>query len=282
MPKFLHSVQFKLTLAFVLLLSFVAGGSLLITARAASKALREILSSELLAVASIAATQIDGDALEGLQAGMEDTPQFRALLTQLDAMRRAHPDMKYVYTMRRDGDAIRFVVDADYGNKADPGAGIDELYEERPPEMLEGFERPSVDSDIAQDKWGATLSGYAPVKNRDGRMVALVGIDMSAQRVEEKEAFIDRAIFLVLGGGLVLAALIVLVFSRTMIRDVRKLNAVATAISMGNMDASIDVERKDEIGELAQSFGRMLASLKLMMMDSRDIAGVPREKGPAE
>jgi HAMP domain-containing protein len=28
----------------------------------------------------------------------------------------------------------------------------------------------------------------------------------------------------------------------------------------------MDVERKDEIGELAESFGRMVASLKIMMM----------------
>lgn len=282
MPKFLHSVQSKLTLSFVLLLSFVAGGSLLITARAASKALREVLSSELLAVASIAATQIDGDVLERLHTGMEDTPEFQALVSQLNAMKRAHSDIKYVYTMRRDGDALRFIVDADYGNKEDPGAGIDEVYEERPPEMLNGFERPSVDSDIEMDKWGATLSGYAPVKNHQGRVVGLVGVDMSAQSVEEKEAFIDQAIFLVLAGGLALATLIVLAFSRTMIRDVRKLNDVATAISMGNLDASIDIERADEIGELAKSFGRMLASLKLMMMDCPETAADQRDEGPAE
>ena len=39
---------------------------------------------------------------------------------------------------------------------------------------------------------------------------------------------------------------------------------------MGDMDVDIDVRRKDEIGELANSFGRMVASLKLMMLMGKD------------
>jgi HAMP domain-containing protein len=62
----------------------------------------------------------------------------------------------------------------------------------------------------------------------------------------------------------------VLLFSRTIIRDIHRLNAAANAISMGNTEAVVEVERQDEIGELAQSFGRMLASLKIMMLMGRE------------
>ena len=64
-----------------------------------------------------------------------------------------------------------------------------------------------------------------------------------------------------------LAAVIVGLFALTIIKDINKLNRIASKISMGEMDVKMDVKRNDEIGDLAKSFGRMVASLKIMMMD---------------
>jgi HAMP domain-containing protein len=69
------------------------------------------------------------------------------------------------------------------------------------------------------------------------------------------------------------AGLFVLIFSRTIIRDIRSLNRIATEISMGNKNVQMNVERTDEIGELAESFGRMVASLKIMMPDTDGAPG---------
>ena len=73
--------------------------------------------------------------------------------------------------------------------------------------------------------------------------------------------------------GILLAGLFILIFSKTIIKDIHKLNHIANDISMGNMDVDMDVTRKDEIGELAESFGRMVASLKIMMMTNNDEIG---------
>jgi HAMP domain-containing protein len=63
------------------------------------------------------------------------------------------------------------------------------------------------------------------------------------------------------------AAAIVGYLSITKIRDIKKLNKTAEEISKGNMDVAVDVNRKDEVGDLAESFGRMVASLKFMMSE---------------
>jgi HAMP domain-containing protein len=68
-----------------------------------------------------------------------------------------------------------------------------------------------------------------------------------------------------MGFAILIAGVIIGLFSLTIIRDIKKLNKVAEKISMGDTDVSVDVHRKDEIGELATSFGRMVASLKIMM-----------------
>ena len=67
---------------------------------------------------------------------------------------------------------------------------------------------------------------------------------------------------------LVVAVGIALVLTRAIVNPINKLSKVADAVSQGKTDLSVpDVRSKDEIGALARSFGRMVASLKFMMTD---------------
>jgi adenylate cyclase len=188
----------------------------------------------------------------------------------MKALRDSHPDFKYLYTMRKDGRTLRFVVDADYGNKEDPGAAIGEAYEIRNDEILVGFERPTAETQFYTDKWGTLMSGYAPVRNSRGQTVALVGVDMASGRVLQKQRYLGSTIYVIMVVGVVAAGLFIFVFSKTIIKDVKALNEVANQISTGNTNVRMHVSRKDEIGELADSFGRMVASLKIMMMQDAD------------
>jgi adenylate cyclase len=168
--------------------------------------------------------------------------------------------------MKKDGDKLFFMVDPDYGNADDPGAEIGEEYEDFNDEMLTAFTTPSVDSEFTTDKWGTLLSGYAPIQDTKGNVVGIVGVDMASDLVIAKQNFIGKTIYIIIAISILLAASFIFFFSKTIIKDIRKLNNIANDISMGNMSVSMDVERKDEIGELAESFGRMVASLKIMMM----------------
>ena len=71
----------------------------------------------------------------------------------------------------------------------------------------------------------------------------------------------------IIGASIAVAAVIVGFFSVTIIRDIKKLNTTAEEISKGNMNVTVNVNRKDEIGDLAESFSRMVASLKFMMSE---------------
>jgi PAS domain S-box-containing protein len=51
--------------------------------------------------------------------------------------------------------------------------------------FLEG--RPIADTDLTVDKWGVWLSGYAPLKDKNGRVVAVVGVDMNAETLAAME-----------------------------------------------------------------------------------------------
>ncbi len=263
MTQWQHSIQTKLTVSFIVLILVISGLTFTFTYGETKSTLKETTQDELKALAAIIATQIDGDAMAALRPGDEETPEFIAIRDQLDAMRSSNPEILYLYTMRQVGDTVEFVVDADYG--IDDGAAIGDLYDEAVPSLLRGFTGPSADTEFTTDQWGTVLSGYAPITDSGGAVVGLVGVDMDSSRVIARQDFIGNTIFVIIGISILIAGGIIALFSRTIIRDIKKLNGAANAISMGNTDARVDVERKDEIGELADSFGRMVASLKIMM-----------------
>jgi HAMP domain-containing protein len=256
----LHSLQTKLTASFVVLILVVSSLTFFYTFSETKSALKELTQDELQALAAVTASQLSGadaDAMSALKEGDETQPVFVVLRDKLKAIRASHSDIKYVYTMRRTDGGVVFLVDADHGNKEDPGAAIGEQYEGTKGELLKGF---------SSDKWGTFLSGYAPIRNSQGAIIGLIGIDMASDRVIEKQEFIGTTIYYVMAVAIVLAGFFILLFSKTIIKDIHELNRVANAISMGDMDVDMDVRRKDEIGALAESFGRMVASLKIMMM----------------
>jgi HAMP domain-containing protein len=106
-----------------------------------------------------------------------------------------------------------------------------------------------------------------PIRDTRGSVAGIIGVDMSSDLVIAKQNFIGKTIYGIIIISILLAASFIFFFSKTIIKDIRKLNNIANDISMGNMSISMDVDRKDEIGELAESFGRMVASLKIMMMN---------------
>ena len=75
-------------------------------------------------VAETAAATIDGNQIAGIQAGDEETEDYRIILEQLQAF-LVNEDVEYIYTMRQVDGTVQFVVDAD----TEEGASIGEEYE---------------------------------------------------------------------------------------------------------------------------------------------------------
>jgi len=266
-----NSLITKLTVSFIILILIVSGLTFFYTYSETKSALKDRMQDELQAVASVAATQIDGDAMAALKPGDETTAQFQAINEQLNAMRSSNPDILFIYLMKKNGDVVEFVVDADYGTD-DSAAKIGEVYEGTNDELMAGFSQPSVDKDFTTDEWGTVLSGYGPVKDSDGNVVGLLGVDMDSAKVMQQQDFIGNTIYLIIGVGILLAGAMIGYFVMSIMRDINKLNMAAGKVSKGDLDVVVDVRRKDEVGELADSFSRMVASLKFeRMMHQEDM-----------
>jgi HAMP domain-containing protein len=268
MTAWYHSIQTKMTIGFVILILVISGMTFGYTYTETKNALRESTRGELATITSVMASQVDTEKLLSLKPGDEATPTFLALRDQLVSMRSGNPDLKNAYIMLEHQDGtVSFLVDDIWGTDQD-AAKIGQDYPDAEFATIHiAMMTPTASKEFYTDSWGTFLSGYAPVRDPSGKTVAVIGVDMDSSDVIAKQDFIGSTIYVILGLGALIAALIMVYFSRTIIRDIRKLNDVANRISTGDTSVVVEVHRKDEIGELADSFSRMVASLKIMMTE---------------
>ena len=126
------------------------------------------------------AGKIDGDAMAALKPGDENTPAFTAIHDQLAAFRTANPEIAYIYTMRKAGNATEYVVDADYGSD-NSAVALGEGYTltDLDTVLLAGFEEPTAEI-------YSLICGYAPITNASGASVGMAAIEAGNPITQER------------------------------------------------------------------------------------------------
>ncbi len=184
---------------------------------------------------------------------------YQKSIARLRELVESNPDIAFIYVMRRDGDAIRFVLDSDPDTPAEPG----EAYTQPVPALLEGFSKPSVDRELVTDKWGAFMSGYAPLSGSGSRYV--IGIDMRADEVANKLNELQVTGALSFAFSLLLAFLFSHFLSRS---QVKRINALHRRCLEVDTSAGASVRPSgDELDQLTATFGDMLTRLQQSQAD---------------
>lgn len=215
--------------------------------------LKGSLQSRLRNSAALLSEILDAARLDEIQGEAAPTlPVYQQDLALLRAFRRSNPDIAYLYVMRRVADRVYFVLDSDETDRqALPGRE----YTESVPALLEGFSHPSVDDEIVTDEWGATLSGYAPVKNGAGRY--LIGIDMDATQVWSKFQKLHISAIIALFLGFFLAVLLSRFLASQFTSRIALLISRCRAIAEGGRDEPVVFRRGDEMDALIEAFNGM-------------------------
>jgi len=211
------------------------------------------LQSRLRNSAALISRSIDANDLAEIRnPGDVTRPAYLKYLGQLREYRSANKDIAFIYVMRLEGKNVVFVIDSDSSaEQALPGR----VYDADVPNLLAGFSELKADQEILCDEWGCFLSGYAPLKNGNGRY--LVGIDMRADEVRQKFSTI-RLTGLI---SLLLSILLAFVFSRVLAvritRPIRLFVKRSAEIAEGHFVGKVNIESKDELGDLARAFNTM-------------------------
>lgn len=156
-----------------------------------------LVRERLLANAAAAALAYNGDLLEKIRPNNIDSYKKEILEVQKinTRLENIHPDIRFVYVMyKNEQKQIAFLVDSITTDRNGDGiisddekaAPIGEVYKNPTKYMLDAFTYPSADYEVNQDRWGRFLSGYAPIFNSRNEVVAIAGLDMLSNTLEQK------------------------------------------------------------------------------------------------
>lgn len=156
------------------------------------------------AIAATAAPQFDYRDIDAVQ-DMSDVgkEEYKKMVRGLIEIKDQNPNIEYSYIMRATADPyyFEFVADADslsligqsdlnedglVNDVVSPG----QLWLESNPDtsaihLAKNAKLPAADPEPIFDEWGVWISGHAPIFDPNGNVVAILGVDMFAESVNE-------------------------------------------------------------------------------------------------
>jgi signal transduction histidine kinase/DNA-binding response OmpR family regulator/HPt (histidine-containing phosphotransfer) domain-containing protein len=232
----------------------------------ATTALHEEVRNSLMHTAAAGAAVVD-PVLHGslTDPAQEGSPAYAAAVEPLRRIQRSNPDIAFIYSyVPGPGGAGRFVLDPTPAGVAD-GDGVDdkahlmEAYTDTTPAMLQPLRTGRLDAErqIELDKWGAYLSGYAPVRDAQGRVVAAVGVDLRVGTYLHHLARMRRAALAGLAVAFVLSVLLGLLFciaSRATARAIEQRERMLGELARSNADLAHARDRAEDATRAKAAF----------------------------
>ncbi|HVD31973.1 MAG TPA: ATP-binding protein, partial [Gemmatimonadales bacterium] len=246
--------------------ALVSGASLYIESE---EAMHEEIRGNLMRTAAVSALLIDGDLHRSfVSPAQESTQAYSRAVESLRRVRRSRPDISFIYTYVVTRDTVRFVLDEQPDGDADKDgvddkAHIMEVYLQSTPAMIDAVRRRIVTSDeeVVTDKWGSYLSGYAPVYDRGGRVVAALGVDMRLDAYTAHLTGLRYAAAAGLGIALALSVVIGLLIGVASRQEVRASRlAQAALLQLTDRNAELD-DAKSRAEEATRTKSAFLATM---------------------
>lgn len=213
--------------------------------------------------------EIDKDKLSDIISNNWNQPYYSELRAYLKKV-KSNTGIKYLYIEAYDknGKGTIYVVDGD-----DPAEGFgvpvnlpDEIIDTKESlaalNGIEGYSKVDYSK-----KWGALISAYIPIKDKDGKIIAILGGDQPLEKVKilKNEAiFIISEIFII---AAVIAALTIRFAVTKVLSPLNKIMKGIEKIKKGNFEYQTKVQTNDELGVLSENFDSMTAYIRELLFE---------------
>ena len=207
------------------------------------------LRERLKTMAAISALQFHAEDLDEFHTLTDiDKPIYATVIRQMRAIRKQSSDIIFIYILRPlDEDSYEFVADADslYAvaqEDLNNDGMIDDSDQPAPPgtpydvsnfpSIKRALFGPTTIDEPFTDQWGTHMSGFAPILNSKGKAVAIIGIDMDAQRYVNLSHRIlsPLIVLLVLVAALLLSSLVAYYMWRRRMESLQRLDHDRTGL----------------------------------------------------
>ena len=267
-----RSVRTQIQLAMAVVVGFSMLVVILLAFKSQRKALIQQFQLELLHIVNSTAIFIDGDAHQRINSNnFLDSDDFKKLREQLIEVKAVNMLAEEIYTLRypidkpkpkmlTPGEELEFVVMSNDLPEEELFVG-DRYYVRE--EMLQTFEegKPNA-TKLYVDQHGAWISAYAPVKNSNGEVVAILEADYRADNYFDQL----QQDMLLMGAIAVVSVLLSLILGSMLARKISKplesLTSAATYISDSHFDHEIKIDNSTrELHDLTSAFDDMRGNL---------------------
>ena len=251
------SLAWKIATANILLALFAVLLAGMLQYRKEHRILAATMRQELAQVVTSGALLIDGERAEGLAPGR--TPAAAAPITQVfRSLLIASPEVDRIYVLGvgPDGDA-RFLLGQGIMTDANPGSVLSA-------HARECLERGApLTTNVYEDSDGQWFSAFHPLRDRQARVVAVLGADQRASdlQVEARERL--KSTLLSAFAAAALAVLLSFFLARSVTRPLKLMAESTAEIAAGNLHICLNIHSHDEVGELAVSFNQMVNRLSV-------------------
>jgi signal transduction histidine kinase len=221
----------------------------------ARRALEDELAARLVAAAKAGAAALPADRVARLEPGDEATRTYGHVRARLEAVARATGTRLFV--VRPDRTAL-----ADSAGRARIGEPVLALERDRI-EIAAAAGGAAVASQVLFEGTDGRLykTGYAPVRDGDGKVVAVVGADGTAASFATLRRF-RRLLASFAVGGAVLGALVAALAALSVTRPLTRITEAARRIARGDLETPLwRRRRRDEIGTLRDTIEEMRKAL---------------------
>jgi PAS domain S-box-containing protein len=195
----------------------------------------------------------------------------RQEVTPLGQLERLSPDqtdpylVKYAYLLVKlpqfaQFNLLSFLVDTDY-NEPNYETPIGLLYH-ADPEFHRAFQGKVETTDYYSDKWGTFISAEIPIKDTDGQVIAVLGLDYDVTSEVNQLNQLWNICLMILAVSVVLSLIMAYSIARWLGQPIAKLQAGAQQLHDGDFNTSIEVKSHDEFRTLAETFNKMTARLQ--------------------
>ncbi len=122
------------------------------------------------------------------------------------------------------------------------------------------------------------LIASKPIRSQSGRILGILYLGIPEDPFLEVRTSMMLTFLVVAGVGVAVVLLITYFITRSMIHPLEEIVRVSNRIAAGDLDQTVNITSRDEIGILANSFNKMLTSIKAMKLELEEWGRTLEEK----
>lgn len=246
---------------------------------------KKLYENKLYGLGSVLSTQMISDIdeigaiAESISAGgSTDTESFQELRGHLSAMMNNNQGIENAYLLssdvvQRDGQKILITLQGINDDPENaPGAEY-EMSSYFETAVTGAIQNGDAMTNTYNDELGTWVSYIAALKDTQGKVIAIFGIDFNYGDVQRNLSTLLWS-NITIGAAFILIAIAIAALSlRKALQPLRQLAQMAGLAAAGDLTVTVPVRKQDEVGRAASAFNTMISSLRDLSQNIRNTSG---------